>query len=87
LAAVRWISQNLLVTGHGGVEDDFADGRTSGAESLSDEDTAVFEREMAPRGDSQSVSGHGIFTNGEWRLPNDEVLRRPDSRVLFGIGS
>src|ERR1051326_1702939 len=45
LAAIRWIGQDFLVTGHRGVETDLADMGPDGAKRLALKNSAVFERE------------------------------------------
>ena len=45
LAFVGWVSQNLLIAGHGGVETDLATGGGASAKSLAVINGAVFESE------------------------------------------
>ena len=45
LPAIRRIGQDLLITGHRGVEANFADARAGGAKGFAFESSAVFESE------------------------------------------
>ena len=62
LAAIGRIGQHFLVTGHRGVEADFADPRAGGAKRFALENPAVFEGKKARIGRQRLSSLIGRFS-------------------------
>lgn len=71
LAAVRWVGDDLLVAGHGGIEADFSGGCSCGSVGNSGKAASVFEGE-------NGGGGHGA---GEY------VSRARDGTLNFGKGT
>ena len=73
LARVRGIGEDLLVTGHGGVEHHFADGEAGRADGFALEHGAVFERE-------DCGLGHGGFAYVGLQKTAGTVRDRPEAK-------
>ena len=93
LAQVGGVRQDLLIAGHGGVEDHLADAGTVGADRGSPEDRAVFQdqnrglsqgflRIRARRRDddrrgARRVTGVARRGSGAWQAEPDGILKKP----------
>ncbi len=76
LAHIGRVGQDLLIPGHGGVEDHLAERRTDGAAADALQDGAVREREHA--GDAgKEFGGHGALSITESRRANGAFASEP----------
>jgi hypothetical protein len=75
LAHIGRVGQDLLIPGHGGVEDHLAERRADGAAAKALQDGSVREREHA--GDAGKKLSHGGLSNTESRRANGAFASEP----------